>query len=89
MVFGRRSGHRIERVGLALISLAGVLLAVTLGAAPSSASSVVAEGHGAPAFSVRFMQPDPPTGLTAGAVSGSEVDLSWTAPTQLVALLAD
>lgn len=85
MVFGRRSGHRIERVGLALISLAGVLLAVTLGAAPSSASSVVAGGHGTPAFSVRFMQPDPPTGLTARAVSGSEVDLSWTAPTQLVA----
>jgi len=64
------------RAGVAMISLAGVLLAVTLGAAPALASSVAGGGHGTPAFSA---QASPPT-LTIAGVSSSEVDLSWTAP---------
>jgi uncharacterized iron-regulated membrane protein len=59
-----------------MISLAGALLAVTLGAAPALASSVAGGGHGSPAFAA---QASPPT-LTVTGVSSSEVDLSWTAP---------
>jgi uncharacterized iron-regulated membrane protein len=59
-----------------MISLAGVLLVVTLSAAPALASSVAGGGHGTPAFAA---QASPPT-LTVTGVSSSEVDLSWTAP---------
>ena len=74
MVFGQRGGHRIRRAGVALISLAGVLLA--LGAVPASASSVASDEHGTAAVTSERAQP---SGLTANAVSSSEVDLSWNA----------
>jgi len=57
-------------------SLAGVLLAVALGAPPALASPVAGGGHGTPAFAA---QVSPPT-LTVTGVTSSEVDLSWSAP---------
>ena len=72
MVCDQRRGYRIKRARIASISLAGVLLVVALGAVPASARSVAGGGHGTPAFPPQF------TGLTATAVSSTEVDLSWT-----------
>lgn len=60
-----------------MISRAGVLLVAILGSVPVSAISVASGGNYAPALAA---QASPPTGLTATAVSSSEVDLSWTAP---------
>src|SRR5262249_55898776 len=64
-----------KRSGPALTTLAGVLLAVTLGALPASASPVLGGEHGTAAFTI---QPAQPPGLNAHAVSSSEVALSWT-----------
>ena len=70
----------VIRVRAALIGLVLVLLALVIGAMPASAGRLAGGGPGASAFILEPSQPGPPTGLTATAVSSSEVDLSWTAP---------
>ena len=70
----------VIRVRAALIGLVLVLLALVIGAMPASAGRLASGGSGASGFILEPSQPGPPTGLTATAVSSSEVDLSWTAP---------
>ena len=70
----------IKRVGGTLIGLVLVLLALVTGAMPAPAGRLAGGAPETLAFTFELLQPDPPTGLTATAASGSEVDLSWTAP---------
>ena len=66
-LFARRSGRMIKRPHIALISLAAVLLAVTLGAASASASPVAGGEDGTPATTFQV------TGLTGGTTYYFEV----------------
>ena len=70
----------IKRVRATLIGLVLVLLALVIGAMPASAGRLAGGAPGTPAFIFELLQPGPPTGLTATAMSSTEVDLSWTAP---------
>ena len=69
----------VKRVRAVLAGIVLVLLALAVGAMPASAGRLAGGGPRTSAFSLGLLQPGPPTGLTAAA-SSSEVDLSWTAP---------